>query len=67
MSLFLSGYFIWLAEKAVPAEEASWQKESSQGGSDVSHPRGRQALRVLWALLGGGYSRKKLSRQGNVL
>lgn len=66
-SAFLPGYFIWLAEEAVPAEEASGQEDRHEGGGDVSHPGGGKALRVLWTLLSAAHSRKKLPCQGDIL
>lgn len=67
VSVFLLGYFIWFAEEAVPAGEASRQEDRDEGGGDVSHPGGGKALRVLWALLSAAHSRKELPCQGDFL
>lgn len=56
-----------LLKKLFQQKEASQEKESPEGGGDVSHPGGRQALRVLWRLHSGEHSRKELSRQGDIL
>lgn len=65
--VFLLGYFIWFAEEAVPAGEASRQEDRHEGGGDVSHPGGGKALRVLWALLSAAHSREKFPCQGDIL
>lgn len=66
-SVLLLGYFIWFAEEAVPAAEASRQEDRHEGGGDVSHPGGGKALRVLWALLSAEHSREELPSQGDIL
>lgn len=67
ISGFLSGYFIWFAEETISTKETTRQEDGNEGGGDVSHPGGRQALGVLWILFSTAYSWKKLSCQVNIL
>ena len=66
-SVFPLGYFIWFAEETISTEETAREEDGHESGGDVSHPGGRQALGVLWKLLSAAYSRKKSSRQGDIL